>query len=93
MKKISPADYRHGRRFAFSFRRQKTKTDGASLSYKLSKPVDLGKNDLMFSRRFIRLSIGLQRGSNPNLALSREIIAASHHRSAKPRGKLNQEAR
>ena len=93
MKKISPADYRHGRRLRFSVRRKKTKTDRASLSYKLSKPVDLGANDLMFSRRFIRLSTGLYIISIPDVALPHEIVAASHHRSAKRRGKPNQEAR
>src|SRR5215211_2234405 len=87
MKKISPAGHRHGRRFTVSCRKKKTKTDGGGLSYKFSKPVDLGKNDLMFSRRFIRLSTGLHRASNLNLAVSREIIVARNYRSARGRSK------
>ena len=65
--------------------------DRASLSYKFSEPIDLGKNGLMFSRGLITFSTGLHIASMPDFAESREMIAASNYHSAKRRSKSKQE--
>ena len=65
--------------------------DRASLSYKFSEPVYLGKNGLMFSRGLITFSTGLHIASMPDFAQSREMIAASNYHSAKRHGKSKQE--
>jgi hypothetical protein len=92
MKNTSPGDHRHGKRLRFSVQREKAKTHGASLGYKFSQPVDLGTNELMFSRRFIGLSTGLHIVSIPDFALPREIIVTRNYRFAKRRSKSIQEA-
>jgi hypothetical protein len=91
MKNINAGDHRHCRRLGFSGRREKAKMDGASLSYKFSELVVLGKNGLMFSRGLITFSTGLHIASMPDFAQSREMIAASTYHSLKRRGKSKQE--
>ncbi len=65
---------------------------GASLNYKLIEPIDLGKNDRMFSRRFIRFSTGLHLASTRDFAQSRLFIVAGSYHSAKRRSKYKLEA-
>ena len=92
MKNISRGDHRHCRRLRLSVGREKARIAGTSLNYKLIEPIDLGKNDRMFSRLFIRSSGGIQIASTRDFAQSRVFTAACNYHSAKRYSKDKQEA-
>ena len=66
--------------------------DDTRLSYKFSKPVDLGKNRPMFSRRFSRFGTGIHIASTRDFAQSGIFIAAGSYHSAKRCRKYKLEA-